>query len=110
MSQIEIILNGQSTSVSDAARPTNLFAEAKEIVVCRINGELRDLWTDLRPGDIVEGISISSPDGLKVLRHSTAHVLAQAVQQVFSGTHLGLGPPITNGFHYCFYPAKPFPP
>jgi threonyl-tRNA synthetase len=110
MSQIEIILNGQNTSISDDSRPTNLFAETKDIVVCRINGELRDLWTDLRAGDIVESVSISSPDGLKVLRHSTAHVLAQAVQQVFSGTRLGIGPPITDGFYYDFEPAKPFTP
>jgi threonyl-tRNA synthetase len=110
MSQIEIILNGQNISISDDSRPTNLFAEDKEIVVCRINGQLKDLWTDLRAGDIVESISISSPDGLKVLRHSTAHVLAQAVQHVFSGTRLGIGPPITDGFYYDFDPARPFTP
>jgi threonyl-tRNA synthetase len=110
MSDIEIILNGQNTSISDDSRPTQLFAESKDVVVCRINGELRDLWTDLSPGDIVESVSISSPDGLKVLRHSTAHVLAQAVQQVFSDTRLGIGPPITDGFYYDFDPAKPFTP
>jgi threonyl-tRNA synthetase len=110
MSHIEIILNGQNTSISDDLRPTQLFAESKDIVVCRINGELRDLWSDLRAGDIVESVSISSPDGLRVLRHSTAHVLAQAVQQVFSDTRLGIGPPITDGFYYDFDPAKPFMP
>lgn len=110
MSQIEIIVNGQNTSVSDDQRPTNIFADQKEVVVCRINGELRDLWTDLQPGDIVESVSITSPDGLKVLRHSTAHVLAQAVQQVFSDTRLGIGPPITDGFYYDFDPARPFTP
>lgn len=110
MSQIEIIVNGQNTSISDDQRPTNLFSEQKDVVVCRINGELRDLWTDLQAGDIVEPISISSPEGLKVLRHSTAHVLAQAVQQVFSDTRLGIGPPITDGFYYDFDPTKPFTP
>jgi threonyl-tRNA synthetase len=110
MSQIEIIVNGQNTSISDDQRPTNIFAEQKDVVVCRINGELRDLWTDLQAGDIVEPITISSPEGLKVLRHSTAHVLAQAVQQVFSDTRLGIGPPITDGFYYDFDPAKPFTP
>jgi threonyl-tRNA synthetase len=110
MSQIEIIVNGQNTSISDDQRPTNIFSEQKDVVVCRINGELRDLWTDLQAGDIVEPISISSPEGLKVLRHSTAHVLAQAVQQVFSDTRLGIGPPITDGFYYDFDPAKPFTP
>ena len=110
MSQIEVIINGQSKSISDDQRPTNIFAEEKDVVVCRVNGELRDLWTDLQAGDIVESVSISSPEGLKVLRHSTAHVLAQAVQQVFSDTRLGIGPPITDGFYYDFDPAKPFTP
>ncbi|HUW87729.1 MAG TPA: threonine--tRNA ligase [Candidatus Paceibacterota bacterium] len=110
MSQIEIIVNGQSTSISDDQRPTHIFAEQKDVVVCRINGELSDLWTDLQPGDIVESVSISSSEGLKVLRHSTAHVLAQAVQQVFPGTCLGIGPPITDGFYYDFDPENPFTP
>jgi len=110
MSQIEVIVNGQNTSISDDQRPTQIFADQKDVVVCRINGELRDLWTDLQAGDIVESVTISSPDGLKVLRHSTAHVLAQAVQQVFSDTRLGIGPPITDGFYYDFDPAKPFTP
>lgn len=110
MSQIEIIVNGQDMSISDDQRPTHIFAEQKDVVVCRINGELNDLWTDLQAGDIVESVSISSPDGLKVLRHSTAHVLAQAVQQVSSDTRLGIGPPITDGFYYDFDPAKPFTP
>lgn len=110
MSQIEVIVNGQNTSISDDQRPTNIFADQKDVVVCRINGELRDLWTDLQAGDIVESVAISSPEGLKVLRHSTAHVLAQAVQQVFKDTRLGIGPPITDGFYYDFDPAKPFTP
>ena len=79
-------------------------------MVCRVNGELKDLWTDLKDGDVVEGVSISSPDGLNVLRHSTAHVMAQAVQQVFSQTRLGIGPPIKDGFYYDFDPERPFNP
>ena len=110
MSQIEVIINGQTTAISEDQRPTNIFADQKDVVVCRINGELRDLWTDLHPGDILESVTIASPDGLKVLRHSTAHVLAQAVQQVFSDTRLGIGPPITDGFYYDFDPVRPFTP
>jgi threonyl-tRNA synthetase len=110
MSEIVIFVDGAKTSVADDQRPTHLFAENKEIVVCRINGELKDLWTELREGDEVESILITSPEGLKVLRHSTAHVLAQAVQQVFPGTRLGIGPPITDGFYYDFDPEKPFTP
>ena len=79
-------------------------------VVCRVNGELKDLWTELKDGDQIEGVNISSPDGLNVLRHSTAHVMAQAVQQVFSQTRLGIGPPIKDGFYYDFDPERPFTP
>ena len=110
MSQISVTVNGVKTTVEADARPTHIFAESKEIVVCKINGELRDLWSDLADGDVLESISISSPEGLSVLRHSCAHVLAQAVQQVFPGTRLGIGPPITDGFYYDFDPEKPFTP
>ena len=110
MSQISITVDGRAEKVEADQRPTHLFAEAKEIVVCKINGELKDLWTDLKDGDKVEGISISSPEGLSVLRHSTAHVMAQAVQQVFAQTRLGIGPPITDGFYYDFDPERPFNP
>ena len=110
MSQLSITVDGRAESVADDQRPTHLFAESKEIVVCKINGELKDLWTDLKDGDVVEGVSISSPEGLSVLRHSTAHVMAQAVQQVFSQTRLGIGPPITDGFYYDFDPERPFNP
>ena len=110
MSQISITVNGGATSIEADQRPTHIFQEDKEIVVCRINGALKDLWTQLSDGDVVEGVSISSPEGLVVLRHSTAHVLAQAVQQLFSDTRLGIGPPIVDGFYYDFDPAKPFTP
>ncbi len=110
MSHIAITVDGQPQSVAADQRPTHLFAENKEIVVCKINGVLRDLWTDLSEGDVVESVSISSPEGLAVLRHSTAHVMAQAVQQVFAQTRLGIGPPITDGFYYDFDPQVPFTP
>ena len=110
MSEISIKVDGVAQKVAADQKPTHLFAEQKEIVVCRINGELKDLWTDLKDGDVVEGVSISSPDGLNVLRHSTAHVMAQAVQQVFSQTRLGIGPPIKDGFYYDFDPERPFNP
>jgi len=110
MSTISITVDGAARTVESDQRPTHIYSESKEIVVCKINGVLRDLWTDLADGDFLEGISISSPDGLAVLRHSTAHVMAQAVQQVFPGTRLGIGPPITDGFYYDFDPANPFNP
>ena len=110
MSQISVTVDGSAVTIDSEQRPTQIFAEKKEIVVCKINGVLMDLWTDLKDGDVVEGISISSPEGLSVLRHSTAHVMAQAVQQVFPVTRLGIGPPITDGFYYDFDPENAFNP
>ena len=110
MSKISVTVDGTATSIEADQKPTQIFAESKEIVVCKVNGVLRDLWTDLVDGDVIQGVSISSAEGLSVLRHSTAHVMAQAVQQVFAQTRLGIGPPITDGFYYDFDPANPFNP
>jgi threonyl-tRNA synthetase len=110
MANISIVVDGKPQSLDSEIKPTQIFAEKSEIVVCKINGELKDLWTDLKDGDDVEGISVESPEGLAVLRHSTAHVLAQAVQEVFADTKLGIGPPITDGFYYDFDPQRPFNP
>jgi threonyl-tRNA synthetase len=108
--QIKITVNGQSKEIASDQKPTHLFQESSDVVVCRINGELQDLWSDLKDGDVVESVSITSEDGLNVLRHSTAHVLAQAVQEVFPETKLGIGPPIRDGFYYDFDPKNPFTP
>ena len=110
MSELTITIDGVATAISAEQRPTQIFAERKDVVVCRINGELRDLWTDLAEGDVVESVTIDSEDGLKVLRHSTAHVMAQAVQQIYPEAKLGIGPPITDGFYYDFDPKDPFTP
>ena len=110
MSQISITVDGAKLQVEADQRPTHIFAENKEIVVCTVNGVLKDLWTDLVDGDVVESILISSPTGLEVLRHSTAHVMAQAVQEVYANTRLGIGPPIKDGFYYDFDPENTFNP
>ena len=107
---IQVSVDGASRSIEADQRPTHLFADSKDVVVCRINGVLKDLWTDLQEGDVVESVSINSPDGLFVLRHSTAHVMAQAVQEVFADTKLGIGPPIKDGFYYDFDPKTPYNP
>ena len=88
-SSITITVDGQSKQVEADQRPTHLFADNPKVVVAKINGEIRDLWTELKDGDQLEAIEIGSPEGLAVLRHSTAHVLAQAVQEVFPETKLG---------------------
>jgi threonyl-tRNA synthetase len=110
MSTIAITVDGASVIIEADQRPTHIFAENKEIVVARINGVLKDLWTELSDGDVVESVLISSEDGLEVLRHSTAHVMAQAVQEVFADTKLGIGPPIKDGFYYDFDPQENFNP
>ncbi len=109
-SLISVTVDGLAQEIAADQRPTQIFADRGSVVVARINGELRDLWTELRQGDVIEGVEIESPEGLAVLRHSTAHVLAQAVQEVFPETKLGIGPPIKDGFYYDFDPAKPFTP
>ena len=108
--QIRVAVNGVAQEIAADQKPTHLFADDTGIVVCKINGQLRDLWSDLTDGDQVESVSIESSEGLAVLRHSTAHVLAQAVQEVFPETKLGIGPPIKDGFYYDFDPEKPFTP
>ena len=110
MSQISITVDGAQLSVAPDQRPTHIFADNKEVVVCKVNGVLKDLWTDLVDGDVVESVLISSPTGLEVLRHSTAHVMAQAVQEVYANTKLGIGPPIKDGFYYDFDPENTFNP
>ncbi|SKA85190.1 threonyl-tRNA synthetase [Agreia bicolorata] len=82
----------------------------RSIVAMRVNGELRDLATTVDAGDNVESVTIDSPDGLNILRHSAAHVLAQAVQTINPEAKLGIGPPITDGFYYDFDVAEPFTP
>jgi threonyl-tRNA synthetase len=110
MAQISITVDGAALKLEADQRPTHIFADNKEVVVCRVNGALKDLWTELSEGDVVESVLISSPDGLAVLRHSTAHVMAQAVQEVYANTRLGIGPPIKDGFYYDFDPVNTFNP
>jgi threonyl-tRNA synthetase len=110
MSQIAITVDGAKLQVEADQRPTHIFSDNKEVVVCKVNGVLKDLWTDLVDGDVVESVLISSPTGLEVLRHSTAHVMAQAVQEVYANTRLGIGPPIKDGFYYDFDPENTFNP
>lgn len=88
----------------------DLFREDRRVVVARINGQLKDLATELVDGDDVEPVDIESDDGLFVMRHSAAHVMAQAVQELYPGTMLGIGPPIKDGFYYDFDAPEPFQP
>ncbi|WDG19548.1 threonine--tRNA ligase [Microbacterium sp. Clip185] len=94
------------------AYPADGFAlfPDRSVIALRVNGELKDLATTVDDSDVVEPITISSEDGLAILRHSTAHVLAQAVQRIKPQTNLGIGPPVTDGFYYDFGTDTPFTP
>ncbi|WEF22783.1 threonine--tRNA ligase [Microbacterium maritypicum] len=76
----------------------------------RVNGDLKDLATTVTDTDVIEPVTIDSADGLSILRHSAAHVLAQAVQRINPQANLGIGPPITDGFYYDFGVETPFTP
>ena len=79
-------------------------------VAARVNGVLRDLAWPVTDGDEIEPVGIDSADGLSIMRHSAAHVLAQAVQELFPAAKLGIGPPVENGFYYDFDVPEPFSP
>jgi len=108
--QITLLVDGEETKVTTGTTGAELFFERREVVVARVNGELTDLDQPLPMGAAVEAVTIDSPDGLNVLRHSTAHVMAQAVQQLRPDAKLGIGPYITDGFYFDFDVAEPFTP
>ena len=108
--EITVHVAGSERLVPVGTTAATLFEGQREIVVARVNGDLVDLAHELAGGDIVEPVSVESEDGLNVLRHSCAHVLAQAVQQVNPAAKLGIGPPIRDGFYYDFDVAEPFNP
>ena len=97
-------------SVASGMTAYDVVGGDRSVVVARINGELRDLATVLTDGDVVEAVQVDTPEGLAVLRHSTAHVLAQAVQDTFPDAKLGIGPPVKDGFYYDFSVEQPFTP
>lgn len=108
--QISVTVAGSERSVAEQTTAGDVFDGQRDVVVARVNGVLRDLFHVLADGDVVEPVTIDSEDGLAVLRHSTAHVLAQAVQQVNPDARLGIGPPIRDGFYYDFDVTEPFQP
>ncbi|WP_237232794.1 threonine--tRNA ligase [Rothia nasisuis] len=110
MSALSISVAGAAQQVEAGTTAADLFAENPEIVVARINGTLVDLSTELTDGDAVESVSVHEKDGLNVLRHSAAHVMAQAVQNYRKDAKLGIGPYITDGFYFDFDVEEPFTP
>ena len=109
-SPISITVNGETKEVEATTTGTELFADDKNIIAVRLNGELRDLYTPLANGDTVEPVALDSEDGLNIMRHSATHVMAQAVQEIYPNAKLGVGPVIKDGFYYDFEVDKPFTP
>ena len=107
---ISITINDERKEVDASLTGTELFAENKDIIAMRLNGEPRDLYTPLHDGDVVEPITLDSEDGLAIMRHSATHVMAQAVQEIRPDAKLGIGPVIKNGFYYDFDVKDPFTP
>ena len=101
--------SSQQQEIDATTTALDLFRDDRTVVAARVNGSTRDLNLPLADGDEVEPVEVSSPEGLSILRHSAAHVLAQAVQRTRKAK-LGIGPPITDGFYYDFDVAEPFTP
>ncbi|MQY11951.1 Threonine--tRNA ligase [Streptomyces sp. RB5] len=115
MSDVSVIIKRASAEPEERVVTTGttaaaLFEGERTVVAARVAGQLKDLAYELAPGDEVEPVEISSEDGLNILRHSTAHVMAQAVQELFPEAKLGIGPPIKDGFYYDFDVEIPFTP
>ncbi|MGQ4513574.1 threonine--tRNA ligase [Streptomyces sp. DW26H14] len=114
MSDVRVIIQRDSEReervVTTGTTAADLFTGERTVVAARVNGQLKDLAYEIGEGESVEPVEISSPDGLNILRHSTAHVMAQAVQEIFPEAKLGIGPPIKDGFYYDFDVEKPFTP
>ncbi|TDE38146.1 threonine--tRNA ligase [Actinomadura sp. 6K520] len=111
VSELRITLDGSERAVpAGTTAGQALAADGRTVIAARVNGELRDLAGELREGDAVEPVEIGSDDGRAIMRHSAAHVLAQAVQDLFPEAKLGIGPPVENGFYYDFDVAEPFTP
>jgi threonyl-tRNA synthetase len=108
--QLRITLAGGEHVTEAGTTAGSLFADDPAVVAARVNGQLRDLACTVADGDTVEPVTITSDDGRYILRHSTAHVMAQAVQELFPQAKLGIGPPVENGFYYDFDVPAPFGP
>ncbi|MEW2111436.1 threonine--tRNA ligase [Streptomyces albidoflavus] len=114
MSDVRVIIQRDSEReervVTTGTTAADLFAGERTVIAARVDGELKDLAYVPDDGESVEPVEISSEDGLDILRHSTAHVMAQAVQELFPEAKLGIGPPVKGGFYYDFDVAEPFTP
>ncbi|WP_440102503.1 threonine--tRNA ligase [Glutamicibacter mishrai] len=108
--QLTLTIDGEQVQVDAGTTGLQFYADQKDVVVMHVDGVLRDLARELEAGSTVTRVTITDPEGLEVLRHSTAHVMAQAVQQLRPDAKLGIGPYITDGFYFDFDVVEPFTP
>ncbi|WP_434011058.1 threonine--tRNA ligase [Frondihabitans sucicola] len=99
----------EAREVTEATTGFELFPD-RAVVAVRVDGALFDMAATFEPGTWAEPVLIDSPQGLEILRHSTAHVMAQAVQTINPEAKLGIGPPINDGFYFDFDVEEPFTP
>jgi len=109
-SKITVTLNGESrvVPVGTIVRDVLNGIPSRDLVAARVNGKVVDLTRKLEHDASVEPVLADSPEGLEVIRHSTAHLMAMAVQSLYPGTQVTIGPVIEDGFFYDFAPATPF--
>ncbi|MFC1407754.1 threonine--tRNA ligase [Streptacidiphilus sp. N1-12] len=114
MSDVRVVISREPDReervVTTGTTAADLFPGERAVIAARVGGELKDLAYILAEGDEVEPVAIDSADGLSILRHSTAHIMAQAVQALFPEAKLGIGPPVKDGFYYDFDVERPFTP
>ncbi|ROZ64693.1 threonine--tRNA ligase [Kocuria soli] len=109
-SPITVVVDGETREVPGGSTAADLYTDNRDVVVAHVNDTLKDLSTPLTDGDTVTRVLISDPEGLEVLRHSTAHVMAQAVQELKQEAKLGIGPYVTDGFYFDFDVEEAFTP
>ena len=110
MADFKVKVDGLEQSANDKTNAIDFYKDNKDVVAVKINGELKDSATAVKAGDEVVGVLANSEEGLAIIRHSTAHILAQAVQKINPQTKLGIGPPIKDGFYYDFQVQDNFTP
>jgi len=109
-SEVSVTLSGESRVVPAGTIVRDVLngIPSRELVAARVNGKVVDLTRKLEHDAAVEPVLADSPEGLEVIRHSTAHLMAMAVQALYPGTQVTIGPVIEDGFFYDFAPAAPF--